>query len=67
MRSAPSALVGVESGICFPQPPTQFVDDTYVFCSSTSGAQNAIDLLQTAEEIILDEVSGNGFEEKAQP
>ena len=40
------------SGILFPQPPTQFVDDTYVFCSSTSGAQNAIDLLQTAEPLL---------------
>ena len=35
-----------------PQPPTQFVDDTYVFCSTPTGAQNAINLLQTAEPIL---------------
>ena len=40
------------SGISFPQPPTQFVDDTYVFCSTPTGAQNAINLLQTAEPIL---------------
>ena len=40
------------SGFLFPQPPTQFVDDTYVFCRTTKGAQNAINLLQTAEPIL---------------
>ena len=40
------------SGILFPQPPTQFVDDTYIFSRSTAGAQNAIDLLQTAEPLL---------------
>ena len=40
------------SGILFPQPPTQFVDDTYIFSRSITGAQNAIDLLQTAEPLL---------------
>ena len=40
------------SGLLFQQPPTQFVDDTYVFCRSTTGAQNAINLLQTAEPLL---------------
>ena len=39
-------------GLLFPQPPTQFVDDTYVFSNSVTGAQNAIQLLQTAEPIL---------------
>ena len=40
------------TGTLFLQPPTQFVDDTYVFCRSTQGAQNAIDILQTAEPLL---------------
>ena len=40
------------SGILFPQPPTQFVDDTYIFSRSITGAQTAIDLLQTAEPLL---------------
>ena len=40
------------TGLLFPQPPTQFVDDTYVFCRTTRGAQNAINLLQTAEPLL---------------
>ena len=39
-------------GILFPQTPTQFVDETYVFCKSPHGAQLAIDLLQTAEPLL---------------
>ena len=39
------------SGILFPQPPTQFVDDTYIFSRSIAGARNAIDL-QTAEPLL---------------
>ena len=39
-------------GYLFPQTPTQFVDDTYIFSRSISGAQNAINLLQTAEPIL---------------
>ena len=30
----------------------QFVDDTYVFCRTLSGAQNTINLLQTAETLL---------------
>ena len=40
------------TGILFQQPPTQFVDDTYVFCRTTQGAQTAINLLQTAEPLL---------------
>ena len=40
------------TGTLFHQPPTQFVDDTYVFCRTPIGAQNAIDLLQTAEPLL---------------
>ena len=39
-------------GTLFPQTPTQFVDDTYVFCKSPQGAQSAIDLLQAAEPLL---------------
>ena len=39
-------------GFLFHQTPTQFVDDTYVFSNSIAGAQNAIQLLQTAEPIL---------------
>ena len=45
-------LASDPTGILFPQPPTQFVDDTYVFCRSPLGAQTAIDLLQTAEPLL---------------
>ena len=40
------------TGTLFPQPPTQFVDDTYVFCRTPEGAQNAINILQTAEPLL---------------
>ena len=40
------------NGTLFQQAPTQFVDDTYVFCRTLSGAQNAINLLQTAEPLL---------------
>ena len=40
------------NGILFRQTPTQFIDDTYVMCRSIQGAQNAIDLLQTAEPLL---------------
>ena len=40
------------TGLLFHQPPTQFVDDTYVFCRTIKGAQNAINLLQTAEPLL---------------
>ena len=40
------------TGTLFKQTPTQFVDDTYVFCRSPQGAQNAINILQTAEPLL---------------
>ena len=40
------------NGTLFQQAPTQFVDDTYVFCRTLSGAQKAINLLQTAEPLL---------------